>query len=411
MDQTFIQIFLYLAGAFFVDGLLISLFRRLKLADFLAHITTGMILGFLLVHLEPVIGKESLNLFIKNKVVHYLAYLGLMLFMMQLGFNFDRSFLTIKNQKSLFLQAGFLILFSVLFLGSLGYFHLFEKNMARNYLFITAFLGVNIGAVLYRNFPVSGSLKKSFTKLLQIAILLDVLSIFLFSLFQLYAHYKSYNMSNILIEPLCGLILFVSILLSFMPDKIDRISRFLYTVTGEYALLLKLGIFFMFLYAGIKVGVSILLMGFWAGMLFRYLAGSTQFEAKQKFFPIASYLYILPFVEVGRFLSMEWQTPPIFWSTLSFLLLSLVGIALLFSIFQIINKENGLIFGLGVFPRGELTVLILWLIKETSSPAIGFPVTILLTGIVAVMVTSLLGTLLGKLLFLHPAETKSSLIS
>ena len=407
MEQQFIQIFFYLAATYLIDGVLISLFRRIKLADFIAHILTGVILGFSLTMLGSVFGDGSIELILKNEFIRFIAYVGLLLFVMHLGFNFDMKFFKMNSEKHVFLYTSILVLISMVLLGGLGYLGLFEKNIIPSFLFFIAFLGINIGSVLFRNFPVPPGLKKPFTLLLRIAITLDLLVIILFSCFQLYAHYANSGLTNFKIELLSWLILAIFALLSFLPAKIEQISRWMYHITGEFAMLLKLGIFFLFIYAGLKVGISILLLGIWAGLLFRSLAGSTQFEAQQKFFPIASYLYILPFVEVGRFLVMEWQSTATFWPHLSYILLTLVVISLLYSLIMVFQEQHALIFGLGVFPRGELTILVLWLLKELSFSQVVFPKSVIIISIIAVIITSLLGTLLGKILFIHPAEFKN----
>ncbi|RMF61159.1 MAG: hypothetical protein D6748_02325 [Calditrichaeota bacterium] len=406
MNNQFVQLFFYLAGLYIIDGVVISYTRRLKISDFVGHILTGVIFGILLKHSSTLLNREIFTSLSQNNFIFYLAQLGILVFFMQLGFNFSPKMFTTGNKKKLLLYTSLLVLISTLVLGIVGYGYLFHKEGRSTFYFVIAFLGINIGALLSRNFPVPTGFKRTFTTIVQMALLVDLLVIFIFSFVQWYHTYLPMNPHDWLIETLSWLLLTGFFALLFFPKALDISSRFLYQWLGEFAMLLKLGVFFLFIYAGLKVGLSIMLIGLWSGFLFRYLAASTQFEAQQKFFPIASYLYLIPFVEIGRFLVYQWDASPFFWQQLIFTLLGVAGIAIFYSMVMSAFKEKAMIFGLGVLPRGELSVLILWLLlTPTITGTMVLPTSMIVVGILAVMITSLIGTVLGIVLFTESADS------
>jgi hypothetical protein len=69
------------------------------------------------------------------------------------------------------------------------------------------------------------------------------------------------------------------------------------------------------------------------------------------------------------------------------------------------KKEFPLIMSLGTFPRGEITVLILWLFKNMQ--LISPPVFIV--AVVIAIVSNLLGSLFGKLFLVHSVELQRKL--
>jgi Kef-type K+ transport system membrane component KefB len=474
MDQTFGQIFLYLAAIFFIDGLVINIFRRIRLADFIAHVLTGIIFALILLawgkvfgpdsvkpfensfriseqtieniktvdlpdslaeelaslqgktfvgedffvdSLSAMIGEDQTNLYkttILNLTVssegpfrdflRFLTEVGLLLFLMQLGFNFDRKLFSISGVHGVSFAFTIFIL-NLIIIGGASYLLFFKPNVWFSLFLTIAFLSISIGAVLAAKFPMSLSIKKPTRNLIQAAVVLDLVAIGLFTLIGLYFHYEKYDLLRIEREVVYWTILTFFVIMIALPAKTERLFLFLSKIVGEFTLLLKTGLFFLFLFTGHHAGIPVLLLGFWAGLLLKTLSATQHIEVNQKLFPVASFLYIIPFAEVGRDLAiMHWYSSDFGYYFLV-LFASLIVISVFAGLMVIRKKEFPLIMSLGTFPRGEITVLILWLFKNMQ--LISPPVFIV--AVVIAIVSNLLGSLFGKLFLVHSVELQRKL--
>ncbi len=395
VNQELIQLFLFLAGVYFINGILISFVRYLKLADFIAHLLTGVAFGSILIGWSELFGSGVVQSFQDNSLISLLSYVGLLVFLTQLGYNFDIKLFQLADKISL-LHAFALIVLIGLGIGSVSYFGLGSKEIWLTIFLIIAFMSINVGNALSGNFPVAPRLKKPFTNLIRIGVILDITAVLLFTVFILVFRYQDYSITNFRIEILYWAILLLFILPVIFPRATNKLFSLLEKVMKDFALLLKLGIFFLFFYISFQVGISYLLVGVWAGMLLRSLAGSTEFTVKQKFFPIATFFYIFPFVEIGQNLVYKWQYLFTFWPLLNYILIALAIISFTFGLTVVRKKDFPLLLAFGVFPRGELCLLILWLSQKFDllSPSIFIP------AVIAVIVS----TILGRLLFIRPFE-------
>lgn len=467
MDSVFGQVFLYLAGIYLINGFLISLFRRLKLPDFTAHVLTGVVFAIVITGwgnlfgpnivkgyenkfaitdqsiaylqtdslpdslvnqlsglkgrvfagedafvdtLLVKIGPEQISSY-KSKILQYTHYdteffkllllfltqIGLLLFLIQLGFNFDHKFFKL-NDSGFFSRAMLILALDILLLGGVAYFLLFNKNFLISIFITIAFLSINLGAVLSVNFPITLSMKKPLKNLVQIAVALDILAIIFFTILTYYLRYKQHGISLLKSNLVYFLIITFFILPVIMPSKTEQFFQFLQKLGKTFIILFKSALFFLFLYLGYRAGISILFLGIWAGLLLRIFAASHQMEVNQRFLSIASFLYVIPFAEVGRSLAAAHAYSGNFGSRLLIILLSLAIISLLAALTGLRKKAFPLILSLGTFPRGEIALLILWLLKNTYL----LPASVFAVSAIAVLITSLLGSLLTRIIFTRP---------
>lgn len=330
-----------------------------------------------------------------NTFIIFLTQLGLLLFLVQIGFNFDPKFFQAGSDNAL-KQAFLVMALIVLILGGTGYFLLFEQNAWITVFWVIAFLSIHIGAVLSAKFPITLSLKKPLKELVQLAVILDIVTLALFTLVSIYLQFRGYNPSGLKGDLPRWVALTFFILPALLPRKTEQFFGVFQKLLGEYTILLKLGFFFLFLYFGFHSGLSVLILGIWAGLLFKSFAGAVHFEVQQKFFSNVSFLYIFPFVEIGRSLVAPREYSLDFWYAFGIILAALASISLLLiALISLRKREYPLALSLGAFPRGELSVLILWLFKE----AYLIPFSLFVVSVAAVMASSLLGSFSGKYLF------------
>jgi len=467
INSTFGQIFLYLAGIYLISGFLISLFRRLKLPDFIAHVFTGVIFAVIIMGWGKVFGpniirgyeskflitdKSIINFQIealpdtltrqlsglKERVfvgedafvdtlmakfgpgqitphkahilqhTHYdteffkllllfIAHIGLLLFLMQLGFNFDHRLFKL-NDASFLPRAMLMLVLDIVLLGGGSYYFLFRENPLVSIFLTITFLSIHLGAVLSVNFPITLSMKKPLKNVVQIAVLLDIFAIILFSVLSYSLRYRQEGIAALEANLPYFLIACFFILPVGFPSRTERLFQPLKKLGKTFIILFKTGLFFMFLYLGYRAGISILFMGIWAGLLLRVFAASHQMEVNQRFISIASFLYVIPFAEVGRGLVVAHAYSGNFGSRLLIILLALAVISVLASLTGLGKKAFPLILSLGTFPRGEIALLILWLLKNTYF----MPASVYVVSAIAVLITSFLGSLLARVIFTRP---------
>ena len=459
MDTVLSQIFLYLASIYMINGILINIFRRLKLADFIAHILTGIVFSLLLLGwgeffgsagtapfnhngqldlffrqsqlnsaaaegdtLNPVLSPDSAAMPVAGEtnarvdalppeiaaadnpdahfllLIKFMITVGLLLFLMQLGLNFDPRFFRMKKEENTWRQVGIFAGLTALIVGLSSYFLVLERDLLLSGLTVIAFLSIHIGAVLSYNFPVSARMQRPFIFLIQLAILLDIIVIGIYSALEIYVKYQNYTFSKHGIHGIYLLILLLFVIPIVFNKASVAIFKTLSKWMGEYTLLLKLGILFFFFYAGFQAELSVLLLGLWAELLFNALMDISEFEFRQKFFAGASFLYILPFVEIGRSLFFGELYQREFWIHLGVMIGALVLVSLVMGFLQRGERQYPLVISAGTFPRGELTVLIIWLFKEIG----WIPLSVFTLLVVVVIVTNLIGTVMGKILFIRP---------
>ncbi len=401
MENVFIELFLYLACVYFINGLLINLFRYLKIADFIANVMTGVIFGGILIAWGQLVGPEGVERLVGNKFINFVSYVGLMLFMMQLGFNFEPRFFNFRS-NSVMVQAIIFVALNSAFLGAVCYYLLGIQETLPMLTLVIAFLTINIGSILSSNFPIDPTLKRPFTNLIQLAVILDVIAILLFSGIFFWLKVRGYEPADIQQDLINVAILAIFLIPILSQNTFQKIFSFLERWSQNYTVLLKLGTFFLFLYAGFQMGLSVLVLGLWAGQIFKSLSGPARSDIRHKFFPVATFVYILPFVEIGMTLVLNWEYAGNFIYHFHVVLLTLVVITVVFSLLGIALKNFTFAIAMGAFPRGELTVLILWLAEQIEL----IPKSMFVLSVSVVLVTSLL----GRLLFLRPLVRTEELL-
>ena len=388
MEIVFRELFLYLALVYLINGLLINLLRKLGMGDFIANILTGVVFGVLLISWENIAGPGTMPDFAGNKPIVFISQVGLLLFMMQIGYNLDFRFFRALNK---FLVFRSLMLLGINF-GLVALLCVYSIGIPNPWaiLFISsAFVGINAGAALSNNFPVADDKKRALTNLLQTAILTDIYVVLLFSIFSLFQKIGNYQAEDLSVDVTSAIAIALFFLPIIVPGIVRGVFKKLEMITGNYLMVLKLGVFCFFLYFGLQIGLSVFLLGFWGGILFRQFSGTEQVEIENKFFPVASFLYILPFVEIGRVLIVAGEIDIVSLFVWFSTLLTLALCMMLFMLLDIRQRLFSTQILLAVFARGEITILILWLARQLVP--ISFPVFAGMTG--AVIFTSVVSRL------------------
>ncbi len=398
MQAEFTQIFIYLALAYTIDGFFMSASRRMRLPDFMAHILTGVVLGGIALLYSKFFGDGTPS-FVVNKFVAFLSYFGLILFLMQLGFSFDPKFSRIDNDRRA-PQVVVFILLNIIFLGLIGYFGLTGGGFKGTILLIIAFLSINIGALLTSNFPIDPELKRPVTNLIQTAVIIDLFAILVFSIMEQFRFWGEFNDGSVRNMIAYGFILLMFLLLVFIPERLTLLFGWTERLIGQFTTVFKIGLFFIFLFAGLKLGVSILLLGIWGGMVFRNFAGENRFDVAERTFALSSFLYILPFVQIGQMLILHWEEYVLFWQHLAYILMGLILVSMIFGLIFLKAQRYAKLLAMAVFARGELSLIILWLGNRVDY----IDDKLFIVAVVAVLASGLI----GKVLFLKPFKSQAA---
>ncbi|RMH96298.1 MAG: hypothetical protein D6681_12450 [Calditrichaeota bacterium] len=413
------HLLVFLAGILVINSFLIALARSLKIADFIAHLLTGVALGFIVLGIESLewtsrikswLGMDAgLPSFPGSPAIRFLAFLGLFLLLMDIGFTFDFKFFRRHrlSEAPILLQSLMLLGLNILGLGAVGYLMLKQIPEGQTTVlaiaaFIAALVSLNVGTVLTTNFPTVSALKKPFTNLVQVAVVLDVVALVEFALLHFVAG-PVISPAEALAQSLVPLLIVgACLVLMLFPPITRRGFALLEKWIGEYTLPLKIALVLLFVYGAFQLfgdALALLpLIGFGAGVLMRVLSGNRHLEVRRQFFPVASFFYMLPFVYVGYGLVRSWAPGEMFWPTLDFTLLALALISLVFGFFVLRRGEYPILLSFAVFPRGELAVLLLWLAQELG----WFPAGFFSAAVAAVVVSSLI----GRVLFIWPLEAQ-----
>ncbi len=368
--------------------------------------------------LNLAIGKENTallgNLILKEiaieenitvTLITFLTSIGLVLFFMQLGFNFDPLFLASGQNQNVLYQVVLILVLNIGILGSCCYFFVLNKQLMPVIFLVGAFTSLSIGAVLTSHLPMKTEYKIPFAALVKTAAFLDILAICLFSGVMIVIQQQKNawrSMDEDIFYWIALILITVPILLS---KYTDRLFEYFRHWIGEYVFVLKIGLIFLFLYAGFHVQMPLILLGLWIGYLMKFLFNVSRMEIKEKFFSITSFFYILPFVEIGRSLLQPGIFDQSFGIQLSIILLALICATLLLGALNFFNKKYPLVMEIGAFPRGEITVLLLWVFKTMQ--IISTPVFVL--GVVAALISSLLGSIAGRLILVYPGGKNKKL--
>lgn len=400
MEIVFRELFLYLAIVYLINGLLINLLRKLGMGDFIANILTGVFFGILLLTWDNIVGIGTVPDFAGNKPIVFASQLGLLLFMMQIGFNMDFRFFRALAKHLVFRSIMLLVInFCLMVILCITAFAI--PNPWTILFISVAFIGINAGAALSNNFPVADDRKRPLTNLVQMAIFADVCVVILFSIFSIFQKVGNYQAENLSIDVTSAVVMALFFLPLVGRAQVRKVFSKLERFTGDYLMVLKLSIFCFFLYFGLQVGLSVFLLGFWAGIMFKSFSGAEQTEIENKFFPVASFLYILPFVEIGRVLIVEAGIDIFSLFVLFSTLLTLALGMILFMLLDIRKKLFTHLILMAVFARGEITILLLWLARQMVP--ISYPVFAGMIG--AVIFTSVITRLFLSGRLKKPAES------
>ncbi|MFQ5584384.1 MAG: cation:proton antiporter [Calditrichia bacterium] len=363
MSAVSTELFVYLGAIYILYPLLTTLLRKIYLQDFLAYILTGLILGFLFGGWKGtgLAATETGN--IQNPVLYFLVYAGMIFFFLNLGFNLNFTIFKSIDAKSLQRTITYFLLIFLL-MGVATFFLVFRRDFILTNLFISAFISINIGPVILSFFNKHKEMKKYLTSQLQIAVILDIIAICIFAVF----HTISQNPGQ---NPLWTNMLFVfafafATFVLVYPPSAGRITSGLYNLSRESSLALQLGIIILLFYVGAQSGISILFLAIWLGILFKLFAVRGEAEIKKRFFSGVALLYPLPFADVGRIVYQQWNYSLWFWLYLNLIFVILLLGYFIFSIYLKKSDPESRLNSMVLFSRGELTVLILWLVYQTN---------------------------------------------
>ncbi len=358
MKELVGQFFVYLAFVYALSAFTLALIRRLRLPDFLAYLITGALFGSLLVLLSDY--PQVLNrVFNDNNVFLLFAnHIGVLVFLILIGLNFDpRFFRWVEGDNLTF--STVLAALTILIFGTASFFVITDHDWWAALFLTTAFLSINIGAVARSYLSESGILKKQTTNLLQIALSLDIVAIIAMAAIDTI---KQNLHRSFTILDLIYLLLF---LLFSLPIFLRRRFSFYLSRRSQPAtnslLFLAMGIFFISLNLAYNTGLSLMFIGFWAGLFLKSMIPSVEKFQRQRLLQMGSFFFLIPFTDMGRTAVTAFQHSYHVWKDFNLLMAALIVLAIAFGAYVRYRKQHLLFLVLGTFPRGELTLIILWL--------------------------------------------------
>ncbi len=366
------DIFLYLAIVYLLDLLFVGLVRSVRLSDFLGHLAAGMTLAVLLQSLSDVLPQAArIAAPGGNDAVAWLSFLGLLFFTAQLGYNFEFQFFRRFSGRIMGFAGVFVILSAVVLWAAL--FLIIPGGPENNSFYIpfllimvVAFCSIDLSGVMSPTYDSPGGLKKPLTFLIEAAISLDLLALagyFLLSLFIIGQTATFHpDISMVILLPL--LLLFG--LATALPGSFQRFIALIERWGDLQAALAKIALLSLFLFAGVSMKIPVLILGFWLGLLFRSVYPRQAGASRQRLFQFLSFFYLFPFVELGRQLA-RWEYYRLeFLFQFGVMVMAFIVIAVFAGLAFLRRKDFPLVFSLGALPRGELALLILWLLVRQS---------------------------------------------
>ena len=471
MSLAISQFFLYLAAIFIINSLVQPILRRFRIADFLSHVITGVLiaaaiwlsgataefsspdesrqsfkvttetvsylqkqLGDSIANarvsqwenrrfasrqafrdsLQTIIGSEKKDLLSFtlpaaapppaqpfDVLLEFLIFAGLIIYLMQIGVNFNPRFLQLHQDRIFLLHVSIVVIISVVVLFSGGYFLIFDLHIVPSFLWTIAFLSINIGSLISVVFPLKLPLKSPFSRLIQVSVLLDILAIAGYGWIVLAKNYQHDFEAQLKADAGYWIVLMIFTAVMPMHRQIRGMIKYLQNWLGDFSILLRLGFILLFIYAGSRIHFPVLILGMGAGFLFRVLMQSEDLEFRRRFFSGASFLYIIPFVEIGRlffrpgiFLTETWLSAA--WMLAIFIVLSLLAALVWFT-----QEGYPKIIAVGSFPRGEIAVLIWWLFYKADF----ITTNVFLSGVLAVILSTFAGVIIARIVFAKSAES------
>jgi len=320
----------------------------------------------------------------------------LFLFFLLLGFNLDASVLRLSLAKN-FKRMILLIVLNILILG-FGVFLFIKPNLISTLIFIIAFLGINVGPLLSGLFVENPSSKKHSKELLEFALILDITAFLLFVILDTYLQNRYfasslYKWGSLVV--LVGITLLIS-LLHHSGQRQKRVKK----IGGAVGSRWVVGGLFIFLALGLYSPVSGVLLAVWVGALLRTIMGNKTHLIRKQLFNASSLLIVLPFLQIGYESLLKGTTVLDYWLFFFIILILWIVVNFLYGIFLNRLENIPILMTLGIFPKGDLTVLLIWLGYRLDL----FPATVLAASCTVVLFTAFL----GHYLFVRPLKSEES---
>ncbi len=385
----------FLLGVFWIlDSLILVGCRRFAFSDFIGHLFTGAIFGGLSLIFPHQIFAVNLSELFTNPLLNSFSNLGLFLFFLLLGFNLDGTVLRLSLTKN-FKKLVLLFCLNIFILG-LGVFLFVKPNPISAFIFVIAFLGINVGPLLSGLFMENPSFKKYSKDLLQFALILDIVAFILFVILDSYLRNR-YFATSLLKWGSVVLLVGITLLISLLNSSARSPKKLKASITAVGRRWVVGGLF-VFLAIGMYSPVSSVLLAVWLGALLRTIVGNKTHLIRKQLYNAASLFIVLPFLQIGYEAVSRGTSVMNFWLFFFVILILWIVVNFLYGILLNRLENIPILMTLGIFPKGDLTVLLLWLGYRLDL----FPATVLAAAVMVVLFTAFL----GQYLFVRPLKSE-----
>jgi hypothetical protein len=459
MDNTYANVFLYLACAYALGGAVIAVTRRLRLNDLPAYLLSGMVLGAILFNWQSAkdtviptsqwdyrINQKTYNILqhavrdttslsfiepyrrtaihgerafldslqfylniplsdtLSSKVLmqarqpskdpitiilNWLIQLGLLLFMVNLGANYDPAAIRYKLTPVILAESAIVLIVNSSGLLIVG-LYLFNGSFASALLVMIALLSFSVTTIISLRLTDQISWKEPIDKLLKSSLMTDLIALAGYTI----VLFVTLNM------PTAEQLGFLSVLAAGMiiivfAEQLWRYFAFLREWSAEIKIFLRIASILLLIYCGYRFHFPLLVLGLISGLMLNLMLGKTDLYSRKRIFGVVSILYPLVFITIGYRMYNLWaQTSFDITQFVSGFLIAFTLIAVVLAIIWKIKRADPAFIALGIFPRGEIAALIIWQMWEQNL----IDSRLFLGGLLAILFSSVIGGIIRKFL-------------
>jgi Kef-type K+ transport system membrane component KefB len=358
------EVILFLSLIYLFFPFWLKLFRKINFPDFITYIWSGFFLGGLIALLKNFTFLKFTFISETNSIYIFVLYLSLFLFLVQLGNNINFNTPKYLTSEITFQILVFLLL-NLIIIGGGIYFFVLRSDVITAIIFFLAFISINIGPLMMQYVTFELELDKEISRYIQLATLLDI---FIITTFSVIHTLVNFNLSGgfFLTEAVLLIILLIVAFATFLNVFKSKLESLFQKQHLEYFIPFSLGLILVIFMIGIKTSISFFLLAIWYGIFLNLIGATPGSQIKNRFNTVVSILYPLPFIEIGRIVFMDYHHSLRFWLYLNYLLLALIGITFLFNMYLRIRGEKREFYFFSFFARGEISVIILWIVYKQS---------------------------------------------
>ena len=322
-------------------------------------------------------------------VLNWLIQLGVLLFMVNLGANYDPAAIRYKLTPIVLAESAIVLIVNggALLLAGL---YLFKGSFTPALLGMFALLGFSVTTIIALRLSYHIAWKEPIEKLLKTSLMADLLAL---------TGYTVVVLVTGGIQPTeqwgyVG-IFAIGVVVIVFAEQIRHYFAFTREWSAEVKVFLRIALMFLLIYGGYRFHFPLLMLGLIGGIMLNLMLSKTDLYSRKRIFEAVSILYPLIFITIGYRVYNLWaQTSFDIAQVVSGYLMAFTLIAIVLAIIWKIKRDDPAFIALGTFPRGEIAALIIWQMWEQNL----IDSRLFLGGLLAILFSSVIGGIIRKFL-------------